>query len=557
MQHFGDGEEREPRASRRQLLRTAVFAAGGLFASSLLAACGNQNGGSASAASSSGASSSAASQASTSAATSAATTASSSAATSASAATTASSQSASAAVTSSGSSSASLSSSAGTTSGAALASTSTSAVTATSQAAGSPGNVSYVKHTDVKGNINFWHFWGSPVRHNAIRRIIGEFEQEYPGIKVTDTPYPFGDIWKKNLAAVAADSGMPDVIVSNRPQLRFLAQNNIYQSLTDLINRDKVDTNAFWPFTWVETVYQGKSYGLPYETDIRVLYYNKAEYADAGLDPSKPAQNWDELESYADKLDKKNGSKLEQVGFFPLYGSMGLDTWNWNNGGLWQDKDNNPTVNAEPNVQTAVWMKKWIDRYGWSNWNSFQATFGQGSQDGFMSGKMSMDTDIGGYVSFLNFYNPTFKTKDGKNLGWDMAPIPPNVGHQPVSFSGGFSMSIDRGVKAVDPAWEFIKYAVFVGQASWARDTYAMPTVESIAKTDPQLNADPHWKFLVQAMNYGRPGVYNPYDENFPGDVLGDAMTALEHGSQSPQQAMNDAQQKAVGIINRAKQQAK
>lgn len=174
-----------------------------------------------------------------------------------------------------------------------------------------------------------------------------------------------------------------------------------------------------------------------------------------------------------------------------------------------------------------------------------------------MTGKVAMECDIGGYVAILNFYNPSLKTKDGKSLGWGIAAIPPNTGHQPASFSGGFSMSIDRGVKAVEPAWEFIKYAVFVGQASWARDTYAVPTVESIAKDDPNLNADPNWKFIVQAMGYGRPGVYNPYDQNFPGDVLGDAMTAIEENKQTPQQAMDAAQQKAVGLINRGKQQAK
>ncbi len=71
----------------------------------------------------------------------------------------------------------------------------------------------YATNPDVEGDITFWHFWGSPLRRTAVQRIIAEFNQVYPNIKVTETAVPFSDIWTKNLAAVAAGSGMPNVIV--------------------------------------------------------------------------------------------------------------------------------------------------------------------------------------------------------------------------------------------------------------------------------------------------------------------------------------------------------
>lgn len=78
-------------------------------------------------------------------------------------------------------------------------------------------------------------------------------------------------------------------------------------------------------------------YGLPYETDIRVLYYNKAAFKEAGLDPNTPPKNWDDLWSFSDKLAQKDGNKLKRIGFFPTFGNAGLDQWAWNNGGQWQD----------------------------------------------------------------------------------------------------------------------------------------------------------------------------------------------------------------------------
>lgn len=93
---------------------------------------------------------------------------------------------------------------------------------------------------------------------------------------------------------------------------------------------------------------------------------------------------------------------------------------------------------------------------------------------------------------------------------------------------------------------------VFVGQASWARDTCAMPTVEALAY-DPVLAASPHWSFFVDAMSYGRAKEYNPYYPAFTGDLLPPATLAALSGQQTAQEALDEAQKKAEEEISRAK----
>ncbi|MDQ3398554.1 MAG: hypothetical protein M3511_12450, partial [Deinococcota bacterium] len=110
---------------------------------------------------------------------------------------------------------------------------------------------------EVSGNVEFWHFWGSPVRRNAIRRVIATCQQQLPNISVTESFKPFGDIWTANIAAVAGGSGMPDVIVADRIQLPRDADTGIYQSLQDFVDRDAIESAAFWPFTWEQTLYEG------------------------------------------------------------------------------------------------------------------------------------------------------------------------------------------------------------------------------------------------------------------------------------------------------------
>lgn len=412
-----------------------------------------------------------------------------------------------------------------------------------------PGGYAIAPKT--KGEITWWHFWGSPVRRGGVRRIIGMFNSVYPDIKVTETFVAWGDIWTKNIAAVAAGSGMPDVIVEDRPQLFVRAQNKVEISLAELCKRDGVDGKAFWPFTWKEATVNGEPYGLPYETDIRVLFTNQYLLKEAGLDPEKPPKNWDELFAYADKIDKKGpDGKLACVAFWPTFGNVGLDHWIWNNGGEYTDKDGNPTLNSKEAVEALTWMKKWADRYGKANWDAFQGTFGQGNQDGFMSSRVAMKVDIAGYMSFINFYDP--RTPDKQRLLWSASPIPCAPGKKPASLSGGFALSIPRGAKAIEPAWEFIKYATFEGQSSWARDTFAMPTIEKVAREDPVLNADPHWKFFVEAMAYGRPAFTHPYYPSML-EVLGPALDAVWAGKMTPQQALDEAQKKAEAEIAKNK----
>lgn len=420
--------------------------------------------------------------------------------------------------------------------------------------AASPAAIpNYATNPDVQGDITFWHFWGSPLRRTAVQRIVAGFNQSFPNIKVTETAVPFADIWTKNLAAVAAGSGMPNVIVEDRPTLPDRAKNDVEISLGDLATRDGVTGESFWPFTWKEATVDGVPYGLPYETDIRVLYYNKAAFTEAGLDPNTPPKNWDELWSFSDKLDKKDGDQLERIGFFPTLGSAGLDQWAWNNGGHWQDADFNPTLNAPENVATLEWMKTWADRYGYSNIEALQSTFGSGTQDGFMSGKLAMIVDIQGYTSVMNFFNPKFTLPDSEeNLGYGVGPITPAPGHDPAALSGGFALAIPRGAEQTDASWEFMKYMVFVGQASWARDTYAMPTIEAMAY-DPVLAASPNWSFFVDALSYGRAKEYNPYYPAFTSDLLPPATLAALSGEQTAQEALDDAQAKAEEEIQRAK----
>lgn len=395
---------------------------------------------------------------------------------------------------------------------------------------------------EVSGNVELWHFWGSPVRRTAIRRVVAICEQALPNITIDEVFKPYGDIWTANIAAVAAGSGMPDVIVSDRPQLPKDAAQGIYESLQSRIDADGFPTGDFYPFTWEQTQYQGESYGIPFETDVRVNFYAKTLLEQAGLDPENPPATWDELWDAADKLDVKDESgNLERIAFLPTFGNVGWDLW-VRTLGYEVVQDGRPVVDAPEVAQTLTWMKQWIDRYGgWQNVQNFLAQYGAPPNDPFMVGAVVMKVDVAGYNSILTFYRPQIEV-DGNRVNMEWGTALPPYADTPASTSGGFAMSIPAGAENADAAWEFVKCAGSIpAQVSWARDTYAIPSLIPAAE-EPVLMADPQWQFFVDAMEVSSGGTYVPEYPNW-GQEVNNRLEQIWTGELSVEEALSQAQE--------------
>jgi multiple sugar transport system substrate-binding protein len=409
-----------------------------------------------------------------------------------------------------------------------------------------PGTVQY--NPDVSGDIELWHFWASPVRRNGVQRIKAICEQKLPNITVTDTVKPFGDIWTANVAAVAAGSGMPDVIVSDRPTLPRDAADGVYMSLQEFADRDGITRDQFYDWAWDQTLFEGQTYGIPFETDVRVLFWNKQLFEEAGLDPNKPPTTWDELLQYADALDKKNADgTYDRIAFFPLWNAGFNPFWAYLNGAPLIDAEGNPVINSPEAAETLEWIKMWVDRYGgWQALKDYQAKFGAPPNDLFMGNGVAMLVDIFGYNSQLEFYRPRADTNgdgqitgDDPRMDWGIGMLPYN--EAPADWSGGFSLSIPAGAENPEAAWEFIKCMTGPeGQTAWARDTQAQPT-NLIAAKDPVLSASPGWEVVDQALQVSTGGTYLSGYPNW-NEQLDLVLEQVWTGELSPQEALDQAQ---------------
>ena len=313
----------------------------------------------------------------------------------------------------------------------------------------------------TKVELDFWTFWGSETRRPVIEKIINDFNKSQDRIVVKHTYLPWGDIWTKNLASIAA--GHPaDVIINDINSVAFRAKNNQVTEISQYLPKDIAD--GYYPALWNTVLYEGGIYALPFVTDTRILFYNKDAFREVGLDPNKPPTNWEELWDYANKLDKKQGNRYERIGFYPLYG-IGMDVWA-QLGDAGQGYINyqyeRPAINTPGKLATWKWVKQWKDKYGDNTINTFQAEFATRTAHPFLSGKLAMFADIAGFYTQVRDYAPDM------DLG--VAPLPearPGSGHW--SWGGGFVAEIPKGAKHVKEAVEFLQYLTGpAGAEHWA-----------------------------------------------------------------------------------------
>ena len=76
----------------------------------------------------------------------------------------------------------------------------------------------------------------------------------------------------------------------------------------------------------------GKTYGLPYDYNNMMIWFNTKRLAEEGLEV--PPEDWtfDDLLTYAKKLTKRQGDQVTNWGFQWWYGVFDLDPFLFNNG---------------------------------------------------------------------------------------------------------------------------------------------------------------------------------------------------------------------------------
>lgn len=309
---------------------------------------------------------------------------------------------------------------------------------------------------------------------------VREFERRHPGITVSVLSMGAGGMNPQKLMTSIVGNVPPDLIRQDRFTIGDWASRDAFLPLDRYIARDRdnpdgVREENFYPACWKEATYtdpftgQKGVYAIPYETDDRLLFYNRSLFREAGIvdeqGEAKPPQTWEELLQDALKLTRRNpDGTYERIGFIPNFGNAWLYLYAWQNDGEFLSRDGRTcTLNDPKNVEALEYMVKVYDALGGVDAvNSFQSGFQANELDPFLTGKVAMKIDGSWVPERIARYGPEL----------DFAVVPPPVPadrlHRKgrfaedtetyLTWAGGFSFAIPRGAPHPDAAWEFIKW---------------------------------------------------------------------------------------------------
>ena len=228
--------------------------------------------------------------------------------------------------------------------------------------------------------------------------LIKEFNDKHPDIKATPVyTGSYDETLIKTRAAIKAGKPPAAVIMSanflHRPQDRGRDRQPRRPDQGDGKTNDKF-MGQFFPALHGNAVIDRKVYGVPFHNSTPLLYVNADHFKEAGLDPDKLPQTWEELVAAAKKLTKRDGDRVTRWGIMMPsnydYGGWILPALTMSNGGQYYNEDYGGEVYYDtPSMLGALTF--WSDLVAQAQGPSGRRAEGAGaSRPAFLSGQASM-----------------------------------------------------------------------------------------------------------------------------------------------------------------------
>ena len=191
------------------------------------------------------------------------------------------------------------------------------------------------------------------------KRLIGDFNQANPGIKVEYDDAAIGEPMETKLNSMFSAGLGPDIIGHGILSVAARVEAGHYQPITTYFNswEGKDDLMAA---VLANGTYKNEIYGLAYSTTPFIFAWRKDLFSDAGLDPEKAPQNWEELESFSRQSPRRTPPPRSPSPVSPFPRSratLSFDTLVFGNGGPLLNDQGEPTPTGQ--VET---LSSWPDR---------------------------------------------------------------------------------------------------------------------------------------------------------------------------------------------------
>lgn len=421
--------------------------------------------------------------------------------------------------------------------------------TLTIGAAGCGGASTTTQSSSEKTKIEYWHVAAESFGGATVKSLVEKFNKENPDIEVVEKYNP--DMYKgltQNLQAAMASGNNPDVVQMGYSYLNYAAENLKYDNIEELVANQSPEDKTFLQDNFLPNVLalaktsDGKQIGIPYSMSVPVLYYNPDIFKQAGLDPERPPQTWQEVVQAAKTIKEKTGN----VGFF-----MQEYADNWaqqalieSNGGQVLTQKDGKTVACFDSPEAAEAYQLLAEMV--KNGSGLHATNEEGFQ-AFLSGKLGMVcTTIGKRENFEKSANFTVESTQFPSFAEKTKKVP---------AGGNFLMVFSKDAQKQKAAWRFIKFLESPESlAMWTKGTGYLPPRKGVTEDPNGLK-----QFTEENKNMQSAMSQMPYIVNwasFPGanglqaeQALIDVRDIILSGKETAASALKTAAEKVNALL--------
>lgn len=379
----------------------------------------------------------------------------------------------------------------------------------------------------------------------TLRNLIEQFEHDYPDIHVAPT---YAGTYQEALAKtlLAQQNGHP-------PALAVLFAADVYALIDahaivpfdEVLAANNASLPSFFPALMSNSRLAGKTWGVPFQRSTILLYWNKAMFREAGLDPDRAPQNWREMSAYARQLERKDvKQKITRLGIeipatgFPYWLLQGMVT---GRGARLMNATGTQTYFDDPLVIAA--LNDWVQL--WQSGNAQPqklSEWGAVSED-FLQEKTAMLWTSSGNLRYLQQHAKF-------DLGVAMLP---GAGWQGSPTGGGnFYLLQGSSLAEQRAALTLVQWLVSPEHtAQWSIASGYIAVTAAAYDTErmrAHLAKFPNAAIAKNQLDFAVPELSTHFNQRVTA-VLNDAIVAALTGEQSAQAALQQAQARAVKIL--------
>lgn len=343
------------------------------------------------------------------------------------------------------------------------------------------------------GDIDFWSPFTGP-DGNAIDALVKEFNAgagAAAGVNVNLLIIPWDDYYTK-LSVSMASRTAPDLAVMHSHQIATFVKQGALEAYTpeEVAAAGLVESEYIAPL-WKAGIVNEQRYGVPIDAFPRHIYYNKALFEQAGLDPENPPKTGAEVLDAAQKIsalgDGTIGLYFQLTGsgaarnFYSFYWQYQDDLYNAD----MTDVGEGFADSAKKSLET---LKRYIDE-------------GLAPKDVIAdSAALFAQNKIG--ISLTQITDlPVYQTAAAEQgLEFGVAPLP-TFGDKPATFALGHNFIIPRGTPPESRA-DALVFVKWIGDNSiaWTK-TGKMPAKATVLDSD-EFKALPEQALIATSLDY-------------------------------------------------------